>query len=92
MELIEIVEKAREDYNLSELYICKMNESDYKFVFKVNNRITIEFRNNHIVNKLKKKKYKYALDVSYGKFGRGQMFNEYEEIKDTLDSVKEIQN
>ena len=92
MELFEIVEKAQEDYNIPGTYICEKNGDNDRFICEVNDEITIEFRNNHIVNKLKKKKYKYALDVSYGKFGRGQMFNEYEEIKDTLDSVKEIQN
>ena len=85
MELIEIVEKAREDYNLSE-----MREKDDKFICEVNNRITIEFRNNNIVRKRKKKQYKYVLDVNCGYFGKGCVFNEYEEIKDILDSVQEI--
>ena len=49
MELIEIVEKVREDYNLSE-----MREKDDKFICEVNDRITIEFRNNNIVRKRKK--------------------------------------
>ena len=85
MELIEIVEKAREDYNISE-----MREKDDKFICKVNNRITIELRNNNIVRKRKKKQYKYVLDVNCGYFGKGCVFNEYEEIKDILDSVQEI--
>ena len=77
MELIEIVEKAREDYNLSE-----MREKDDKFICEVNEKITIEFRNNNIVRKRKKKQYKYVLDVNCGYFGKGCVFNEYEEIKD----------
>ena len=85
MELIEIVEKAREDYNLSE-----MREKDDKFICEVNNRITIEFRNNNIVRKRKKKQYKYVLDVNCGDFGKGCVCNEYEEIKDILDSIQEI--
>ena len=85
MELFEIVEKAKEYYNLSE-----MSEKDDKFIFEVNNRITIEFRNNNIVRKRKKKQYKYVLDVNCGDFGKGCVFNEYEEIKDILDSVQEI--
>ena len=85
MELIEIVEKAREDYNLSE-----MREKDDKFIWEVNDKITIEFRNNNIVRKRKKKQYKYVLDVNCGDFGKGCVFNEYEEIKDILDSVQEI--
>ena len=85
MELFEIVEKAQEDYNLSE-----MREKDDKFICEVNNKITIKFRNNNIVRKRKKKQYKYALDVNCGYFGKGCVFNEYEEIKDILDSVQEI--
>ena len=85
MELIEIVEKVREDYNLSE-----MREKDDKFICEVNNKITIEFRKNNIVRKRKKKQYKYVLDVNCGDFGKGCVFNEYEEIKDILDSVQEI--
>ena len=85
MELFEIVEKAQEDYNLSE-----MREKDDKFIYEVNNKITIEFRNNNIVRKRKKKQYKYVLDVNCGDFGKGCVFNEYEEIKDILDSVQEI--
>ena len=85
MELIEIVEKAREDYNLSE-----MREKDDKFICEVNYKITIELRNNNIVRKRKKKQYKYVLDVYCGDFSKGCVFNEYEEIKDILDSVQEI--
>ena len=85
MELIEIVEKVREDYNLSE-----MREKDDKFICEVNNRITIEFRNNNVVRKRKKKQYKYVLDVNYCDISKGCVFNEYEEIKDILDSVQEI--
>ena len=57
MELIEIVEKVREDYNLSE-----MREKDDKFICEVNDKITIEFRNNNIVRKRKKKHY-YFMDI-----------------------------
>ena len=85
MELIEIVEKAREDYNLSE-----MREKDDKFICEVNDKITIEFRKNNVVRKRKKKQYKYVLDVNCGDFSKGCVFNEYEEIKDILDSVQEI--
>ena len=85
MELFEIVEKAREDYNLSE-----MREKDDKFICELNEKITIEFRKNNIVRKRKKKQYKYVLDVNCGDFGKGCVFNEYEEIKDILDSVQEI--
>ena len=85
MELFEIVEKAKEYYNLSE-----MSEKDDKFICEVNNRITIEFRNNNIVRKRKKKQYKYVLDVNCGYFGKGCVFNEYEEIKDILDSIQEF--
>ena len=85
MELIEIVEKAREDYNLSE-----MREKDDKLICEVNDKITIEFRNNNIVRKRKKKQYKYVLDVNYCDISKGCVFNEYEEIKDILDSVQEI--
>ena len=84
-ELFEIVEKAKEDYNLS-----KMSEKDDKFICEVNDKITIEFRKNNIVRKRKKKQYKYVLDVNCGDFGKGCVFNEYEEIKDILDSVQEI--
>lgn len=84
-ELFEIVEKAKEDYNLSE-----MSEKDDKFICEVNDKITIEFRKNNIVRKRKKKQYKYVLDVNCGDFGKGCVFNEYEEIKDILDSVQEI--
>ena len=84
-ELFEIVEKAKEDYNLSE-----MSEKDDKFICEVNDKITIEFRNNNIVRKRKKKQYKYVLDVNCGDFSKGCVFNEYEEIKYILDSVQEI--
>lgn len=84
MELFEIVEKAQEDYNLP-----KMNEEEDGFVFKVNG-ITIEFRNNQIVNKRKRKKYNYSISVGNDDFGKGCVFNEYEEIKYILDSVQEI--
>ena len=85
MELFEIFEKAKEDYNLSE-----MSEKDDKFICEVNDKITIEFRKNNIVRKRKKKQYKYVLDVNCGGFGKGCVFNEYEEIKYILDSVQEI--
>ena len=85
MELIEIVEKAREDYNLSE-----MREKDDKFSCEVNDKITKEIRKNNVVRKRKKKQYKYVIDVNCGDFGKGCVFNEYEEIKDILDSVQEI--
>ena len=90
MELFEIVKKAQEDYNLPGLYMCETNKSNDRFIFKVNDKITIEFRNNNIVRKRKKKQYKYVLDVNCGDFSKGCVFNEYEEIKDTLDSVQEI--
>ena len=90
MELFEIVEKAQEDYNIPGTYICEKNESNDRFVCKVNDKITIKFRNNNIVRKRKKKQYKYVLDVNCGDFSKGCVFNEYEEIKDILDSVQEI--
>ena len=90
MELFEIVEKAQEDYNLPGTYICEKNGDNDRFICEVNEKITIEFRNNNIVRKRKKKQYKYALDVNCGYFGKGCVFNEYEEIKDILDSVQEI--
>lgn len=90
MELFEIVEKAQEDYNIPWLHMCETNKSNDRFVFKVNDKITIEFRNNNIVRKRKKKQYKYVLDVNCGDFGKGCVFNEYEEIKEILDSVQEI--
>ena len=85
MELFEIVEKAREDYNLSE-----MREKDDKFICEVNNKITIEFRKNKIVNNRKRNKYNYSISVGNDDFGKGCVFNEYEEIKDILDSIQEI--
>lgn len=90
MELFEIVKKAQEYYNISGLHMCETNGSIDKFIFKVNNKITIEFRNNNIVRKRKKKQYKYVLDVYCSDFSKGCVFNEYEEIKDILDSVQEI--
>ena len=90
MELFEIVKKAQEDYNIPGLYTCETNKSNDRFIFKVNGKITIEFRNNNIVRKRKKKQYKYVLDVNCGDFGKGCVFNEYEEIKEILDSVQEI--
>ena len=39
---------------------------------------------------LKYDQYKYVLDVNCGDFGKGCVFNEYEEIKEILDSVQEI--
>ena len=53
-ELFEIVEKAQEDYNIKGLYMCETNKSNDRFIFKVNGKITIEFRNNNIVRKRKK--------------------------------------
>ena len=50
MELFEIVQKANEDYNLSE-----MREKDDKFICEVNDKITIEYRKNNVVRKRKKK-------------------------------------
>ena len=90
MELFEIVERAQEDYNISGKYICEKNGENDRFICEVNDKITIEFRNNNIVRKRKKKQYKYVLDVNCGDFGKGCVFNEYEEIKDILDSVQEI--
>ena len=90
MELFEIVEKAQEDYNIPWLYMCETNKSNDRFIFKVNDKITIEFRNNNVVRKRKKKQYKYVLDVNCGDFSKGCVFNEYEEIKYILDSVQEI--
>lgn len=90
MELFEIVEKAQEDYNLPGTYIYESNESNDKFICEVNDKITIESKNNNIVRKRKKKQYKYVLDVNCGDFGKGCVFNEYEEIKDILDSIQEI--
>ena len=90
MELFKIVEKAQEDYNIPGLHMCETNKSNDRFIFKVNDKITIEFRNNNIVRKRKKKQYKYVLDVNCGDFSKGCVFNEYEEIKDILDSVQEI--
>lgn len=84
-KIFEIVEKAKRDYNLYEIH-----DEDGKFICEVNDKITIEFRNNNIVRKRKKKQYKYVLDVNCGGFGKGCVFNEYEEIKDILDSVQEI--
>ena len=90
MELFEIVEKALKDYNIPGTYIYEKDESNDRFISEVNSRITIEFRKNNIVRKRKKKQYKYVLDVNCGDFGKGCVFNEYEEIKDILDSVQEI--
>lgn len=90
MELFEIFEKAQEDYNIPGLYMCEKNGENDRFILKVNNKITIEFRNNNIVRKRKKKQYKYVLDVNYCDISKGCVFNEYEEIKDILDSVQEI--
>ena len=41
MELFEIVEKAQEDYNIPGLYMCETNKSNDRFIFKVNDKITI---------------------------------------------------
>lgn len=91
MELFEIVEKAQEDYNIPiGTYIYEKNGENDRFISKVNDKITIEFRNNNIVRKRKKKQYKYVLDVYCDDFSKGCVFNEYEEIKDILDSVQEI--
>ena len=90
MELFEIVEKAQEDYNLPGSYIYEANGLNDRFISKVNDKITIEFRNNNIVRKRKKKQYKFVLDVYCSDFSKGCVFNEYEEIKDILDSVQEM--
>ena len=90
MELFEIVEKAQKDYNIPGTYICEKNGDNDRFISEVNDKITIEFRKNNVVRKRKKKQYKYVLDVNCGDFGKGCVFNEYEEIKDILDSVQEI--
>lgn len=90
MELFEIVDKAQEDYNIPGTYICEKNGENDRLISKVNDKITIEFRNNNIVRKRKKKQYKYVLDVNCGGFSKGCVFNEYEEIKDIFDSVQEI--
>ena len=90
MELFEIVEKAQKDYNIPGTYIYEKNGDNDRSVCKVNDKITIKFRNNNIVRKRKKKQYQYVLDVNCGYFGKGCVFNEYEEIKDILDSVQEI--
>ena len=84
-KIFEIVEKAQRDYNLYEIH-----DEDGKFICEVNDKITIEFRNNNIVRKRKKKQYKYVIDVNCGDISKGCVFNEYEEIKDILDSVQEI--
>ena len=90
MELFEIVKKAQEDYNIPGTYICEKNGENDRLISKVNDKITIEFRNNNIVRKRKKKQYKYVIDVNCGDISKGCVFNEYEEIKDILDSVQEI--
>ena len=90
MELFEIVKKAQEEYNIPGTYIYEKNGDNDRFISEVNDKITIQFRNNNIVRKRKKKQYKYVLDVYCSGFSKGCVFNEYEEIKDILDSVQEI--
>ena len=57
MELFEIVEKAQEDYNITGTYICEKNGENDRLISKVNDKITIEFRNNNIVRTKKSKTF-----------------------------------
>lgn len=58
MELFEIVEKAQEDYNIPiGTYIYEKNGENDRFISKVNDKITIEFRNKISWEKEKRETY-----------------------------------